>query len=250
MSSDYTTRASGVDGDYSEQSLSLSESGDLPEHVEAEVREAKIEAAMFLHFEALNRHRATCQMLCINFDSVTDEDLVRATLSTDQAVQVERLKAVFKASGLIGDGCQGRREDFIRCVAERAPRDLTEMRTLHTLEIVHQLQLRCGSMAMSPGAQPQAVVQLSGSLGKLVNLAGALDDRLKLNRHGDGSVPNQVHGHLHIHAAGGPSGSPILQGQLEAPSVAFEPRGMLEGTASASSREELGAGEDLGYDLL
>lgn len=215
-------------------------------------RDAAITFGFLLLMGAVDRHRKACQWLRVDMDKVSPDVLALATLSTDPAIQTERLKPAFEACGLIGEGWQGQREDFIRCVAERAPRNVAEMRQLFALEMADRLTLRSAGMALSPGASPQAVVQLSGSFTKLSALTANLNDQFEAGRRGDSPVPRELHGHLHVHPVLATGDPQPIEGASQLTSVTSrQPPIAAQGDETAAAAPAEGEdGADLGRDLL
>ena len=72
-------------------------------------------------WDVIDGHTTTCRLLDINCGDVSPEDFRRGALSDDPRVQVSRLKALFRACGIVGVADEVERADVVRVAAEYAP---------------------------------------------------------------------------------------------------------------------------------
>lgn len=207
--------------------------------------------ALALRWEAINRHRTTCQALRLDMSKVTPEEIARATVSCEAYWQIERLSQVFEALNLSGDNNEGRRVDLIRRVARAGPRNEDEMHILFIKECGRLLQLRQVELISSCNGQPQAAAQSIAGLGRLIQMDEALTGQIAAMHGKDEAASLELHGHLHIHAPAGPEpkSAAVFEGDW-APSP--EP-GQAQDThlklKELPSDLDL-AERDLGHDLL
>ncbi len=161
---------------------------------------------------AASDHFKACQSLHINYDGVTPEDLRRATLSGDVYIQVSRLKPLFEACGLVGDGYRIERGDVVSTLAAFCPQDEAERRLLYQSTAAFAMSMNCSSLAMSAGTLPHVAALHIGNFHKLSSLGMNLQDKLLSLRAQRGTMPIEVHGHVHLHA--GPALPKSLGGQV------------------------------------
>lgn len=252
MSSNENTHAHDLREDCSLESLKISAGKSMPMCEEEAAWEAEVEAAAHMHYQAFNRHYTTCQKLWLNFKKVTPEHLIRATVTDDPDLQIERLNKIFDMLQIKGDAFETQRVDFIHRVAEYGPRNVNELQLIYMRECMRHLSIEHAGMIASLQGQPLAATQCIGGLAKLVHLDGTLSARIEASQRSEGPAPCELHGHMHIHAAGVTDKGQMLESQVMQPPIAALPAHLPRGITNSSIQAGMNTGwqKQLGYDLL
>ena len=160
-------------------------------------------------WDVIDGHTTTCRMLDINCGDVSPEDFRRAARSDDPCVQVSRLKALFRACGIIGVADEVERADVVRVAAEYAPQSEGERQLVFQAIATHFMALRSAGEAMSGRHAPQVAALCTGDFVKVSKLHASLQGTLQAMRYNPSPPPTEIHGHVHLHAGGVP---PMLVG--------------------------------------
>lgn len=155
-------------------------------------------------WDVIDGHTKTCRMLDINCGDVSPEDFRRAALSDDPRIQVSRLKALFRACGIIGVADEVERADVVRVAAEYAPQSETERQVVFQSIATHLMALRSVGEAMSGRHSPQVAALHSGDFVKASKLYASLQGTLQAMRRDARAQTTEIHEHLHLHASGVP----------------------------------------------
>jgi len=131
------------------------------------VDDAANEYATRIYYEAFSRHHQACQWLNVNSGHVTAEDLCRASLSDDPAIQVSRLRPLFEACRLTADAQETERADLIQTLADYGPRDERERQVLYHGQTANYMAMYCAAQAMASGAMPHHTAQHVNSFKQL-----------------------------------------------------------------------------------
>ena len=153
-------------------------------------------------WDLIDGHTTTCRMLDVNCGDVSPEDFRRAALSDDPRVQVSRLKALFRACGIIGVADEVERADVARVAAEYAPQSEAERQLVFQAIATHFMALRSAGEAMSGRHAPQVAALCTGDFVKVSKLHASLQGTLQAMRRDATPPPTEIHGHVHLHAEG------------------------------------------------
>jgi hypothetical protein len=93
-------------------------------------------------WDLIDGHTTTCRMLDVNGGDVSPEDFRRGALSDDPRVQVSRLKALFRACGIVGVADEVERADVVRVAAEYAPQSEGERHVVFQAIAAHFMARR------------------------------------------------------------------------------------------------------------
>ena len=191
-------------------------------------------------WDLIDGHTTTCRMLDVNCGDVSPQDFRRAALSDDPRVQVSRLKALFRACGIVGVADEVERADVVRVAAEYAPQSEGERQLVFQAIATHFMALRSAGEAMSGRHAPQVASLCTGDFVKVSKLHASLQGTLQAMRRDASPPPTEIHGHVHLHAGGVP---PMLVGGADAPpSAAVMPALAPPDAPCASDANASGAG--------
>ena len=172
-------------------------------------------------WDLIDGHTTTCRLLDINCGDVSPEDFRRGALSDDPRVQLSRLKALFRACGIVGVADEVERADVVRVAAEYAPQSEGERQLVFQAIATHFMALRSAGEAMSGRHAPQVASLCAGDFVKVSKLHASLQGTLQAMRRDASPPPTEIHGHVHLHAGGIP---PLLVDAADAcPSEAVMP---------------------------
>jgi hypothetical protein len=160
-------------------------------------------------WDIIDGHTTTCRMLDVNCGDVSPEDFRRGALTDDPRVQVSRLKALFRACGIVGVADEVERADVVRVAAEYAPQSEAERQLVFQAIATHLMALRSVGEAMSGRHIPQIAALYTGDFVKASKLHASLQGTLQAMRFSASPPPAEIHGHVHLHAGGVP---PMLVG--------------------------------------
>ena len=184
-------------------------------------------------WDVIDGHTTTCRMLDINCGDVSPEDFRRGALTDDPRVQVSRLKALFRACGIVGVADEVERADVVRVAAEYAPQSEAERQLVFQAIATHLMALRSVGEAMSGRHIPQIAALYTGDFVKASKLHASLQGTLQAMRCSAGPPPAEIHGHVHLHAGGI---TPMLVGGADArPAAAVRPVLAAPGTPDADA---------------
>jgi hypothetical protein len=153
-------------------------------------------------WDLIDGHTTTCRMLDVNCGDVSPEDFRRGALSDDPRVQVSRLKALFKACGIVGVADEVERADVVRVAAEYAPQSEGERHVVFQAIATHFMALHSAAEAMSGRHAPQVAALCTGDFVKVSKLQASLQGTLQAMRRYASPPPTEIHGHVHLHAEG------------------------------------------------
>ena len=153
-------------------------------------------------WDLIDGHTTTCRMLDVNCGDVSPEDFRRGTLSDDPRVQVSRLKALFRACGIVGVADEVERADVVRVAAEYAPQSEGERQVVFQAIATHFIALRSAGEAMSGRHAPQVAALCTGDFVKASKLHASLQGTLQAMRPYASLPRTEIHGHVHLHAEG------------------------------------------------
>lgn len=156
-------------------------------------------------WDLIDGHTSTCRLLDINCGDVSPQDFRRAALSDDPRVQVSRLKALFKACGVVGVADEVERADVVRVAAEYAPQSEGERQLVFQAIATHFMALRSAGEAMSGRHAPQVAALCTGDFVKVSKLHASLQATLQAMRYNPSPPRTEIHGHVHLHTGGVPS---------------------------------------------
>jgi len=190
-------------------------------------------------WDLIDGHTSTCRMLDVNCGDVSPEDFRRGALSDDPRVQVSRLKALFRACGIVGVADEVERADVVRVAAEYAPQSEGERQLVFQAIATHFMALRSAGEAMSGRHAPQVAALCTGDFVKVSKLHATLQGTLQAMRRDASPPPKEIHGHVHLHADGIP---PMLVGGGDDwPSAAVRPALAPPDAPDASDADASGA---------
>ncbi len=153
-------------------------------------------------WDLIDGHTTTCRMLDVNCGDVSPEDFRRGTLSDDPRVQVSRLKALFRACGIVGVADEVERADVVRVAAEYAPQSEGERQVVFQAIATHFMALRSAGEAMSGRHAPQVAALCTGDFVRVSKLHASLQGTLQAMRRHASPPRTEIHGHVHLHAEG------------------------------------------------
>jgi hypothetical protein len=143
-------------------------------------------------------------MLDINCGDVSPQDFRRAALSDDPRVQVSRLKALFKACGIVGVADEVERADVVRVAAEYAPQSEGERQLVFQAIATNFMALHSAGEAMSGRHAPQVAALCTADFVKVSKLHASLQAALQAMRYNPSPPRTEIHGHVHLHTGGVP----------------------------------------------
>lgn len=155
-------------------------------------------------WDLIDGHTKTCRMLDVNCGDVSPPDFRRAALSEDPRVQVSRLKALFRACGIVGVADEVERADAVRVAAEYAPRSEGERQLVFQAIATHFMAMRSAGEAMSGSHGPQVAALCTADFVKVSKLHASLQGTLQAMRRDASPAPTEIHGHVHLHTGGAP----------------------------------------------
>jgi hypothetical protein len=191
----------------------LGRPGDGEDRESLEIAAAELEIALRMQAEAAHRHYTACRGLHIKFEDVTPDDLRRATLSDDMRTQVSRLRGLFTACGIVAEPQEVERADVIHVAAENAPQSETERQLAFQAIAAHFMALRSAGEAASGRHIPQVTALYTADFVKASKLYLNVQGSLQAMRRGVSPPPEEIHGHVHLHAGDIP---PMLVGGANA----------------------------------
>lgn len=154
--------------------------------------------------DLIDGHTSTCRLLDINCGDVSPQDFRRAALSDDPRVQVSRLKALFKACGIVGVADEVERADVVRVAAEYAPQSEGERQLVFQAIATNFMALRSAGEAMSGRHAPQVAALCTADFVKVSKLHASLQATLQGMRYNPSPPRTEIHGHVHLHTGGVP----------------------------------------------
>jgi hypothetical protein len=150
---------------------SSSGTADEPEINPEDYYRAYDERMAFVH---ASDHWQICRWLNIAYDSVTAEDLARASVSNDVQTQAVRLRPLFEMCGLVGEAYSMERADLIQRLAEAGPQSSSEMQILSQAIATEYMAARCAADAMRQGQSVEVMSLQLGNFSKASKLGTQL----------------------------------------------------------------------------
>lgn len=116
--------------------------------------------------------------LNIIYGDVTEDDLINATLFTDEQFQIALLNNLFEACALSSEIQQKERAILVREIAKLAPRNEREREIIYHRAIAHHLAIWCARGTVNTGGPIQAALAMASMFQKLSGHCIAIDDKL------------------------------------------------------------------------
>jgi hypothetical protein len=116
--------------------------------------------------------------LNIVYGDINEQDLINATLSDDEQIQITLLVNLFEACGLRGENQHKERALLVKEIAALAPRNERERNLIYHRAIANHLATWCARGIFTEGPPIQTALTMAGMFQKLSGHYIVIDDKL------------------------------------------------------------------------